>query len=171
MATPEKSKPQPWPWPLVRMLRGIGHAMLVVPCGFFSKAQFPLLFSINADCQHVASAIRALPASLSSSWQSIIPPPATPPVAAGGGGASGGGGGGGEGQAQTSGGLCDGPTADGECGATTNYAGSALCWIKDHFTVQFHHKQRQWRMIPSASHQKRGSHSVRLYRRAFYPTL
>ena len=74
-------------------------------------------------------------------------------------------------QAQTSGGLCDGPTADGECGATTNYAGSALCWIKDHFTVQFHHKQRQWRMIPSASHQKRGSHSVRLYRRAFYPSL
>ena len=114
MATPEKSNPQSRPWSIVRMLRSIGHAMLVVLCGLFSKAQFPLVFSINADFQPVVGAIRALPASLSSSWQSIVLPPATPPAASGGGGAGGGGGGGGGDQAQTSGGLCDGPTADGE---------------------------------------------------------
>ena len=86
MATPEKSNPQSRPWSIVRMLRGIGHAMLVVLCGLFSKAQFPLVFSINADFQPVVGAIRALPASLSSSWQSIVLPPATPPAASGGGG-------------------------------------------------------------------------------------
>ena len=105
MATPEKNKPQPRPWSLVRMLRGTGHAMLVVPCGFFSKAQFPLVFSINAGYQPLAGATRALPASLPSSWQSTVPLPAAPPAAAGDGGAGGGGGGGGKGQAQTSGGL------------------------------------------------------------------
>ena len=47
MATPEKSNPQSRPWSIVRMLRGIGHAMLVVLCGLFSKAQFPLVFSIT----------------------------------------------------------------------------------------------------------------------------
>ena len=40
MATPEKSNPQSRPWSIVRMLRGIGHAMLVVLCGLFSKAQY-----------------------------------------------------------------------------------------------------------------------------------
>ena len=47
MATPEKSNPQSRPWSIVRMLRSIGHAMLVVLCGLFSKAQFPLVFSIT----------------------------------------------------------------------------------------------------------------------------
>ena len=47
MATPEKSNPQSRPWSIVRMLRGIGHAMLVVLCGLFSKAQFPVVFSIT----------------------------------------------------------------------------------------------------------------------------
>ena len=129
MATPEKSNPQSRPWSIVRMLRGIGHAMLVVLCGLFSKAQFPLVFSITPT----SSPWRA-PSARSPRLCPLLGSPSSSrrrlrqlrPVA-----------GGraavavavGETKRKPAAACVTAPLPTAKCGTTTNYAGNKLCGI------------------------------------------